>query len=46
MHNFRTFYVGLNQTASVFGHDYEPFINMNPYDRISRYYDNFENYAD
>ena len=40
LHNFRTHYVGLNQIATVFNPLYEEFINLENYDRISRYYDN------
>jgi hypothetical protein len=38
LHNFRTGHVGLNQIAEVFGRDYEPIINIEPYDRIKRYF--------
>jgi hypothetical protein len=39
LHNFRTAKVGLNQIATVFNKYYEPYINLDPYDRIARYYD-------
>ena len=39
LHNFRTHYVGLNHIATVFNPLYEEFINLENYDRISRYYD-------
>lgn len=38
LHNFRTEYVGLNQIALVFNQHYEQLININGYDRISRYF--------
>ena len=41
LHNFRTTYVGLNQISTVFNTHYENSINIEGYDRISRYYDYF-----
>jgi hypothetical protein len=38
LHNFRTTHVGLNQISTVFNKHYEASININGYDRISRYY--------
>jgi len=38
LHNFRTELVGLNQINTVFKEDYEPNINLEPYDRIARYF--------
>ena len=40
LHNFRTTHVGLNQIATVFNPHYEQTINIEGYDRISRYYEN------
>lgn len=39
LHNFRTQYVGLNQITTVFSAEYEQVINIDGYDRISRYYE-------
>ena len=38
LHNFRTFYVGLNQIATVLNPHYEQYINLEGYDRIARYF--------
>lgn len=38
IHNFRTEIVGLNQICTVFNPEYEKIINIDNYDRISRYY--------
>lgn len=38
--NFRTTHVGLNQIATVFNPHYEQVINLDGYDRISRYFHN------
>lgn len=38
LHNFRTHEVGLNQIATVFNPEYEQFINIEGYDRISNYF--------
>jgi len=38
LHNFRTHEVGLNQIAIVFNPEYEQFINIEGYDRISNYF--------
>lgn len=38
LHNFRTYYVGLNQIATVFNYHYEQFTNFDGYDRIARYF--------
>jgi hypothetical protein len=38
LHNFRTHYVGLNQIAEVFNPLYEEYINIDGYDKISRYF--------
>ena len=40
LHNFRTEKVGINQIATVFDREYENVMNVNGYDRISRYYAN------
>jgi hypothetical protein len=44
--NFRTVEVGLNQIATVFNPHYENSINIEGYDRISRYYVNDLNFDD
>ena len=44
--NFRTVEVGLNQIATVFNPHYENSINIEGYDRISRYYVNDLNLDD
>ena len=38
LHIFRTRNVGLNQIATVFNPEYEQYINLNGYDKISRYF--------
>ena len=38
VHNFRTELVGSNQIKTVFDPEYERYINIEGYDRISRYY--------
>jgi uncharacterized membrane protein YkvI len=38
LHNFRTTHVGINQMATVFNPEYEQYINLYGYDKISRYY--------
>ncbi len=38
LHNFRTTHVGINQIATVFNPEYEQYINLYGYDKISRYY--------
>jgi hypothetical protein len=38
LHNFRTHEVGLNQIATVFNPEYEQFIIIEGYDRISNYF--------
>ena len=38
LHNFRTCTVGLNQIKSVFEPHYVQYMNLNPYDRIARYF--------
>ena len=38
LNNYRTEYLGLNQIATVFNTYYEQYINLNGYDRISRYF--------
>ena len=40
-HNFRTHNVGSNQIATIFKPLYDQYINIDNYDRISRYYDNY-----
>jgi len=40
LHNYRTEHVGLNQIATVFNPQYEQYINLEGYDKISRYFDN------
>jgi hypothetical protein len=39
LHNFRTHHCGLNQIAEVFNPHYEQYINIDGYDKISRYFD-------
>jgi hypothetical protein len=38
IHNFRTDIVGCNQIKTVFDPEYERFITLDGYDRISNYY--------
>ena len=38
LHNFRTEFAGLNQIATVFNPHYEPYVNLESYDRIARYF--------
>ena len=38
IHNFRTELVGSNQIKTVFDQEYERVINLDGYDRISKYY--------
>ena len=38
IHNFCTEFVGSNQIQSVFDPEYERYVNLEGYDRISRYY--------
>ena len=38
IHNFHTELVGLNQIKTVFDPEYEPYVNLEGYDRISQYY--------
>jgi hypothetical protein len=38
LHNFRTYYVGLNQIATVFNPHYEQYVNLENYDRIRNYF--------
>lgn len=44
IHNLRTELVGLNQIATVFNPEYERYINLGTYDRISRYYYQVDQY--
>ena len=38
IHNFRTDIVGSNQIKTIFDPEYERYINLDGYDRISQYY--------
>ena len=42
LHNFRTNEIGINQIATVFNPQYEQYISIEGYDRISRYFEDHE----
>jgi hypothetical protein len=46
IHNFRTEILGLNQIRTVFDPEYERYISLHGYDRIHRYYFNYDDVYD
>jgi hypothetical protein len=42
LNNYRTEYLGLNQITTVFNKHYEQYVNLDGYDRISRYFHDYD----